>query len=141
MAPDKQLAGFVGHALDLLVEDGLIEEDEDQQIRPTELGEIMSKFCVRHKTFLSLLHVKPNATLRDILAVVGGAEEYSSLRLRAGNAIRFPKLGNFLRIHFLISPVLAPGESMAYKALNSHPELKCPISGKVTHTWQKVSLK
>jgi hypothetical protein len=37
--------------------------------------------------------------------------------------------------------ILKKGEGVAYKALNSHPEMKCPISGKITQTWQKVGLK
>ena len=64
--------------------DGLIEEDEDHGIRPTELGEIMSKFCLRHKTFLNLTQMKSNAAVRNILEIVSGAEEFSTLRLRAG---------------------------------------------------------
>ncbi|OAV98590.1 hypothetical protein PTTG_01783 [Puccinia triticina 1-1 BBBD Race 1] len=115
IAPDKQLENLAGAALDLLVLDGLIEENEDGVIRPTELGEIMSKFCLRHKTFLSLARMKPSANMRNILEVVSDADEYSTLRLRAG-------------------------EGMAYKTLNSHPELKCPITGKVTQTSQKVML-
>ncbi|KAA1086059.1 Sec63 [Puccinia graminis f. sp. tritici] len=84
VAPDQQLGKFAGAALDLLLEDGLIEEDEDQVIRPTELGEIMSKFCLRHKTFLGLARMKSSATMRNILEIVSGAEEYCTLRLRAG---------------------------------------------------------
>jgi hypothetical protein len=87
VAPDQQLAKFAGAALDLLLEDGLIEEDEDQVIRPTELGEIMSKFCLRHKTFLGLSRMKSSATMRNILEIVSGAEEYCTLRLRAGQGI------------------------------------------------------
>ncbi|KAH9450619.1 hypothetical protein Pst134EB_018149 [Puccinia striiformis f. sp. tritici] len=115
IAPDKQLANFAEAALDLLAQDGLIEEDEDHLIRPTELGEIMSKFCLRHKTFLGLARMKSSATMRNLLEIVSGADEYSTLRLRTG-------------------------EGVAYKTLNSHPELKCSIPGKVTQTWQKVML-
>lgn len=113
--PDKQLSNFAEAALDVLVQDDLIEEDEDHGIRPTELGEIMSKFCLRHKTFLNLTHMKSNAAMRNVLEIVSGAEEFSTLRLRTG-------------------------EGMAYKGLNSHPELRFPISGKVIQTWQKVML-
>lgn len=87
MQPDKQLSNFAEAALDVLVQDDLIEEDEDHGIRPTELGEIMSKFCLRHKTFLNLTHMKSNAAMRNVLEIVSGAEEFSTLRLRTGQHI------------------------------------------------------
>ncbi|PLW09799.1 hypothetical protein PCASD_18158 [Puccinia coronata f. sp. avenae] len=115
VAPEKQLEKLSETALDVLVKDGLIEEDKDHVIRPTDLGEILSKSCLRHKTFLNLTQMKSNATMRNILEIVSGADEYSTLRFRSGEAV-------------------------AYKVLNSHPEMKCPIIGKVTQTWHKVML-
>ncbi|MBW0489661.1 hypothetical protein O181_029376 [Austropuccinia psidii MF-1] len=82
--PEEQLAKFAQEAMNLLQNEGLIEEDEDHEVHATPLGEIMSKFSVRFKTFLGLVHLNPNATMRNILDAISQAEEFSSLRLRAG---------------------------------------------------------
>lgn len=76
---------FVEGAIDVLAKDGLIEK-ANGEINPTELGEIMSKHCLRHKTFLNLIHLKPNCTTRIQLEAISKSEEFDTIRMRSGTS-------------------------------------------------------
>ncbi|EGG08721.1 uncharacterized protein MELLADRAFT_84583 [Melampsora larici-populina 98AG31] len=111
---DHQLEIFVDNALNLLAKDGLIEQ-HDGEIHPTDLGEIMSRHCLRHKTFLILVSLKPNSTTRSQLEAISNSEEFSTIRFRAG-------------------------EITAYTKLNTNVELKFSLAGKINQSYQKVML-
>ncbi|KAH9814645.1 Sec63 Brl domain-containing protein [Melampsora americana] len=111
---DRQLEIFVDNALDLLAQDNLIEQ-HDGEIHPTDLGEIMSRHCLRHKTFLILVSLKPNSTTRSQLEAISNSEEFSTIRFRAG-------------------------EITAYTKLNTNVELKFSLAGKISQSYQKVML-
>ncbi|CAH7681775.1 hypothetical protein PPACK8108_LOCUS14425 [Phakopsora pachyrhizi] len=111
---DRQLEEFVKNSLKLLITDNLIEEEE-QDIKATELGQIMSKFCLRHKTFLNIVGLKADASVRNILEALSQADEYSTLRFRAG-------------------------EAAVYKKLNENPQMRFSHSGRINTASQKAVL-
>ncbi|KAG0143739.1 hypothetical protein CROQUDRAFT_108963 [Cronartium quercuum f. sp. fusiforme G11] len=111
---ERQLEAFVKNTIKLLGKDGLIEQI-GSEINPTDLGEIMSKHCLRHQTFLNLVRSKPNTTTRDQLESISKSDEFSTIRIRTG-------------------------EGASYNKLNSNFGLKFPLSGKINQGYQKVML-
>ena len=58
--------------------------DGTAEVKPTEYGEIMSRYFLRHKTMLALMKIPEGANTRAVLEAVAEAEEFEDQRLRQG---------------------------------------------------------
>ncbi|SNX84863.1 related to HFM1 - DNA/RNA helicase [Melanopsichium pennsylvanicum] len=71
--------------LDALQKASLIScAEESAEITPTEYGEIMSRFFIRHKSMLALMGIPEGANTRAILEAIAEAEEFGDQRMRQG---------------------------------------------------------
>ncbi|KAI9460032.1 P-loop containing nucleoside triphosphate hydrolase protein [Russula earlei] len=60
-------------------------DEKSGELRSTEFGEIMSKFYLRQATMASIMSLPVKATLRDMLEALATSEEFSELKMRAGD--------------------------------------------------------
>ncbi|KAF7778611.1 hypothetical protein Agabi119p4_2956 [Agaricus bisporus var. burnettii] len=87
----------------------LVCRTEDDQIQPTDYGDIMSKFYVRQMTMANILNFPDKSaekpTLREILETIAAAEEFSSLRMRASEKLVYNELRTHNDIRYAIKKV------------------------------------
>ncbi|PYH46886.1 putative DEAD/DEAH box DNA helicase (Mer3) [Aspergillus saccharolyticus JOP 1030-1] len=95
---DELLRQICEKDIRLLQECGLVTVNG---LRSTSFGDAMARYYVRFETMRTLLTLKPQSTVSQILSVIAQAEEFSDVRLKAGeksfykeinraNGIRFP---------------------------------------------------
>jgi hypothetical protein len=58
--------------------------DDDQSLRPSELGILMSHHFILLPTMISMLNVPQQAAMDDLLQVLSKSSELSHIKLRRG---------------------------------------------------------
>ncbi|XP_040912221.1 probable ATP-dependent DNA helicase HFM1 [Toxotes jaculatrix] len=61
---------------------GLIDMDEDINIKPTEAGRLMARFCVAFDTMKQFCNVSGTENLSDLIELVSRSREFSDIQLR-----------------------------------------------------------
>ncbi|KAF7669759.1 hypothetical protein LDENG_00124140 [Lucifuga dentata] len=61
---------------------GLISMDEDINIKPTEAGRLMARFCVAYDTLKQFSKVAGTETLSELIELVSKSKEFSDIQLR-----------------------------------------------------------
>ncbi|XP_071346356.1 probable ATP-dependent DNA helicase HFM1 isoform X2 [Trachinotus anak] len=61
---------------------GLINMDEDINIKPTEAGRLMARYCVAFDTMKQFCEVAGTETLSDLIELVSKSKEFSDIQLR-----------------------------------------------------------
>nr|XP_046265686.1 probable ATP-dependent DNA helicase HFM1 isoform X2 [Scatophagus argus] len=61
---------------------GLIEMDEDINIKPTEIGRLMARYCVAFDTMKQFSNVAGTENLPDLIVLVSKSREFSDIQLR-----------------------------------------------------------
>ncbi|XP_029380596.1 probable ATP-dependent DNA helicase HFM1 [Echeneis naucrates] len=61
---------------------GLINMDEDINIKPTEAGRLMARYCVAFDTMKQFCEVGGTETLSDLIKLVSKSKEFSDIQLR-----------------------------------------------------------
>ncbi|KAM9789256.1 LOW QUALITY PROTEIN: putative ATP-dependent DNA helicase HFM1 [Neosynchiropus ocellatus] len=61
---------------------GLIELDEDINIKPTEAGRLMARYCIAFETMNLLSQVSETEELFDLIALLAKSREFSVIQLR-----------------------------------------------------------
>ncbi|GAA5951948.1 hypothetical protein JCM21900_000099 [Sporobolomyces salmonicolor] len=95
-SPEARLEEICVEAIKELVGHGIVNE-EGESLSPNEYGDIMSKYYVSHRTFVSLKTMQPKATMRTILRALVNATELNSFRFRQGEKSVFGKYNKNLR--------------------------------------------
>ncbi|XP_042559018.1 probable ATP-dependent DNA helicase HFM1 [Clupea harengus] len=103
---------------------GLITMDEDINIRPTETGKLMTRYCVAFDTIRHFTSMSGMETLSDLVTMVSKSKEFSDVQLRVNEkrilntlnkdknrtTIRFPMEGkiknNEMKVNCLIQAQL-----------------------------------
>ncbi|KAF9482801.1 P-loop containing nucleoside triphosphate hydrolase protein [Pholiota conissans] len=109
------------------------------KLSSTKYGEIMSKLYLRRATMDTLLSIPKQASLREILEGICGAEEFHDVKLRASEKANFNKLRKDQDIRFevtkrvetttdkvflLVQAVLGGINLNEYKGPDSQPQLE-----------------
>ncbi|GAA5969973.1 hypothetical protein JCM11641_000215 [Rhodosporidiobolus odoratus] len=81
--PDERLEEICVQAINELVNSGVVEK-EGEELAPNNYGDIMSKFYISHKTFLSLKNLPKKSSMRTLLETLVKADEFAGFRWRAG---------------------------------------------------------
>ncbi|KAK7945331.1 hypothetical protein WMY93_001059 [Mugilogobius chulae] len=61
---------------------GLINMDEDINIKPTEPGRLMARYCVAFETMKQFNHISGTESLSDLTELVSKSKEFSDIQLR-----------------------------------------------------------
>ncbi|KAI9092146.1 Sec63 Brl domain-containing protein [Phlyctochytrium arcticum] len=88
--------------------------DANKSLLATEYGKAMTKYYIKYQTAVSVLQMKPKATMRDALETLCQAEEFGMVRFHADKA------------HL--------------NALNKNLAMRYPIKGRVSSAAQKVNI-
>ncbi|TPX65577.1 hypothetical protein SpCBS45565_g05095 [Spizellomyces sp. 'palustris'] len=115
LSAERRLESTVIASTSLLKSHELVAMAEDQKrLESTDYGRAMAKFYIKYKTAVTVLQMKPRATLRNVLETLCKAEEFSNLRFHSDKG------------HL--------------NALNKNPAMRFPIKGKVVNVDHKVNI-
>ncbi|KAI0273477.1 Sec63 Brl domain-containing protein [Gloeopeniophorella convolvens] len=78
---------------------------EPEELRSTEYGDIMSKFYIKQETMASIMSLPAKATMREMLEALASSEEFTDLKMRAGDKQVYNKLREHNDIRFKIKKV------------------------------------
>ncbi|GAA5999340.1 DNA helicase [Rhodotorula paludigena] len=127
-SPEARLEEICVDAIKELVDSGVVDK-QDSTLVSNQLGEMMSKFCVSHKTFLSLKDLPLKSNMRALLQTIANATEFSQYRFRQGEKsvfqkynknLKFPLNEERIQIMILIQLVLEgiPGSELRTDHIN-----------------------
>ncbi|KAH9180405.1 P-loop containing nucleoside triphosphate hydrolase protein [Lactarius sanguifluus] len=75
------------------------------ELRSTEFGDIMSKYYMKQATMALIMNLPIKATLREMLEMLAASEEFSELKIRAGDKQVYNKLQEHIDIRFKIKRI------------------------------------
>ncbi|GAA5906230.1 hypothetical protein JCM8208_000668 [Rhodotorula glutinis] len=130
-SPETRLEEICLEAIKELVDSGVVDQREDE-LSATQFGDIMSKFYLSHRTFLTLKDLPLKSNMRTLLETLAASTEFSSYRFRQGEKsvlqkynknLKFPtaKVSSTAdRIMILIQLVLdgVPGSELKSDSIN-----------------------
>ncbi|WVQ99663.1 hypothetical protein IAU59_006802 [Kwoniella sp. CBS 9459] len=83
---------YVKQSLERLDQDGFLERGEDgnmpgdYEVQQSCTGDIMSTCMIAYGTMCMIVEMDPKSTFDDLLGILAGAQEFSDLRMRPGEA-------------------------------------------------------
>ncbi|TCD63539.1 Sec63 [Steccherinum ochraceum] len=101
----ERIDEMVTQSIDTLQQNELVQQADDGGLSSTLYGDIMSKYYVRQSTMGLILKISDKASLRDMMETLSTAEEYSDIRLRAGDKTVYNKLRQNSDIRFPVKKI------------------------------------
>ncbi|KAI9446595.1 P-loop containing nucleoside triphosphate hydrolase protein [Lactarius indigo] len=80
-------------------------EGDATELRSTEFGDIMSKYYMKQATMALIMNLPIKATLREMLEMLAASEEFSELKMRAGDKQVYNQLQEHIDIRFKIKRI------------------------------------
>lgn len=114
---EQKLQDFCLKSLNTLEKAGLIKMDDGFDLKPTEPGRLMARYCIAYDSMKQFLNIKGTESLSDMVDLVSKCREFSDVKLRMNEK----RVLNTLN-----------------KDKNSE-NVRFPISGRIKSTEQKVN--
>ncbi|CAH3171720.1 unnamed protein product [Porites lobata] len=114
---EQKLQDICLKSLNTLERAGLIKMDDGFDLKPTEAGRLMARYCIAYDSMKQFLEIKGKESLSDLVELVSKCKEFSDVKLRVN-------------------------EKRALNGLNkdkNKPTIRFPINGKIKTTDQKVN--
>ncbi|CAG8491424.1 14313_t:CDS:10, partial [Racocetra fulgida] len=135
-AIDNFLSKLFEKSINELNISGCIEYDEDYNIVTTTFGKIASDYYLSHKTIrLFRNRIKNDVSVRDLLGILCGSEEYSELPVRHNEDLQNQELEEDLPWPVQFDQPYDSPHAKAFLLLQAHfARIKLPITDYVTDT-------
>ncbi|KDQ10599.1 hypothetical protein BOTBODRAFT_190414 [Botryobasidium botryosum FD-172 SS1] len=101
----ERLDDIVAQSISSLHESNLVQKLDNDLLKATEYGEIMSRYYINFATMEYILKIPGNASVKDILEMLSNASEFNDLRLRATEKQIYNKLREHMDIRYSIPKV------------------------------------
>ncbi|XP_078343088.1 putative ATP-dependent DNA helicase HFM1 [Oculina patagonica] len=114
---EQKLQDICLKSLNTLEKAGLIKMDDGFDLKPTEAGRLMARYCIAYDSMKQFLQIKGTESLSDMVDLVSKCKEFSDVKLRVN-------------------------EKRALNLLNKDKNketIRYPINGRIKTTEQKVN--
>lgn len=127
---DDKMEQICSKGISLLQECKLVSGE--RQLRSTEFGEAMARYCVKFETAKLFLRLESKAKLSEIVSSINFSEVCE--KLKAFKLSSIAQAAEFKEVRF------RAGEKQPFKSLNQSPQIKFPIPVHLDTAAHKVSL-
>ncbi|THH28499.1 hypothetical protein EUX98_g5689 [Antrodiella citrinella] len=108
----ERIDEMVTQSIAKLQENELVQKSDDDTLASTPYGDTMSKYYVKQSTMSLILKIPERATLREMLETLSTAEEFSDIKLRAGDKPVYNKIREHYDIRYKVRKVEKPSDKI-----------------------------